>query len=776
MSEISKYIRGEKMGREVGRIQLFVICVLAVSSMFFSSCAEVGSESTEREKEQSIVKEDDGADHSVQGDGRTETDHSGQDDDRTDDNEQNGDGTERGGQDDGREEHSGQEDSADAQEDYKEMKLTAVSLQPVTEGNAYESVLYLSGLKIRLPKGWESYAVQDTEGINRYVLADRHTECATEDEEIKAHKDGYEHEIMITCYSIENMPENPVELAGGIREEFDVPELWSEGVVEDVKELDGVCWMRGEDREDEEYEYEYFIFVKNKEAQWEMFHITESIISGYENDLENFYGYLDSGKIRSVNSGSIVNKDAGEGQCYYYRLKVGEEDFIMSAMEKVGDKLRVTNYKWGEYKEPISQREFEEMIYPSYVGIKDMDGDGDEDFVYRKYELKSYREDGNYEGCLWEEEELNFVYVSSEEMLKKSVLIREKQKEAQEIQQACKERAEELILAGLIEYLSSNLLGTREEIRDMMLPMVSDRELSMEEVKILAAENKSIWKEMQEIAAFGDASGIWLLADADNDGTEDVMLCQFLGGSGGEVNYILFRGIGDGTYEKSDVQTRMKEEFAFIAYEGKNYLARTTYHFGKKIYDGIELDCYENGEFQGSVWVRIAPGEGDEARNLSTSYIKEEKYRALEQNLHDFSYTYESYMESPKGTAEEVLEDKSLRYDRISDFNNDGVKEYYHTDIWLTTNYYTADCMEFYTKEDQEEADDLLSEVIYEQEEGTPMYLWVDATEFGNVTYVLFEKGLYDFSICGYLVTSRNVEKLIQTDCIREKQVVTEWQ
>ena len=752
MPKISKHIRGERMRREVGRIQAFVICVLAVSSMVFSSCAKVGSKSIESEIEQSIVREDDGTDHGMQDDG----------------------GEDHSRQDDGGEAHSRQENSADAKEEYKEMKLTALSLQPVTEGNAYESVLYLSGIKIRLPKGWESYGVQDAEGINRCVLADRHTECAAEDEEIKAHKDGYEHEIVITGYQIENMPKNPVELAGGIREKFDVPELWSEGIAEDVKKLDGVCWMRGEDGEDKEYEY--FIFVKNKEAQWEMFHITESIISGYENDLENFYGYLSSGKIRSANSGGIVKEDAGEGQCYYYRLKVGEDDFIMSAMEKGGEKLRVTNYKWEEYEEPISQREFEEMIYPSYIGIEDMDGDGDEDFVYDKYELKSYREDGDYEGCLWEEEEQNFVYVSSEEMLEKSSLITEKQKEMQEIRQARKERTRELIPAGLIEYLSANLLGTREEIRNMMLPMVSDRELSMEEVKILAAENKSIWKEMQEIAAFGDASGIWLFADADNDGTEDVMLCQFLGGSGGEVNYILFRGIGDGTYEKSDVQIRMREEFAFIVYEGKNYLARTTYHFGKKIYDGIELDCYENGEFQGSVWIRIAPGEGNEARNISTSYIKEEKYRVLEQNLHDFSYTYESYIESPKGTAEEVLEDKSLRYDRISDFNNDGIKEYYHTDIWLTTNYYTADCMEFYTKEDQGEADDLLSEVNYEQEEGTPMYLWVDETEFGNVTYVLFEKGLYDFSICGYLVTTRNVEKLIQTDCTREKQVVAEWQ
>lgn len=675
---------------------------------------------------------------------------------------------------DSRENEEKKEQKKEDSEPEEEMILSTVSLQTEVESASDKDIFYLSGLKITLPKGWEVEERKNEEENTVCVLVDKHTEYAKENEEIKAHKDGYEHEIIITGYKIENMPENPVKLAGKIREQFDAPELWSQGAATGTDELDGVCWMYGEDSKD--YEYEYFIFLKETDRQWEMFHVTESMASGYENDAEMFGEFLACRRIKSVDSGVTINEELGEKRSYYYQFRTGEEEYVMSVMEMQAERLQITNYVWGEYDSILSQNDYKK-IHPSFIGIQDMDGDGDEDFIYRYYELDSYSEDGDYEGCLWEKEKQEFVYVTSEEMVASSSLIREKEKETEAKiaeQEEDKKRMAILIPEGLIAYISENLLGTREEIRDMMLPMVSDRELTMEEVKALAAENKEIWLELQRIVSCYDGTGVWLLVDADNDGTEDVMLCRYLGGSCGPVDYILFRGLEDGTYEKTDMQPRIKEEFAFIRYEGRNYLARTTYHFGKKIYDGIELDYYKEGKYQGSVWIRIAAVEGDEARTLTTPYLKEEKYRILEQNLYEFSYTYEAYMESPKGTAEVIIEG-GKRYDRSSDFNNDGVTEYYHADMWLTTNYYTADCMEFYTNEEQEEADDLLSDVIYEQEEGTPMYLWVDETEFGNVTYVLFEKGLYDFSICGYLVTTQNVEKLIQTDCVIEQQVVAEY-
>lgn len=77
-----------------------------------------------------------------------------------------------------------------------------------------------------------------------------------------------------------------------------------------------------------------------------------------------------------------------------------------------------------------------------------------------------------------------------------------------------------------------------------MLPLVSDRELDFAEVKELAEDNPAIRNEMQRIAATYDGSGVWLMVDADNDGIEDVYLCEFLGGTLGSVYYHLFKGYG----------------------------------------------------------------------------------------------------------------------------------------------------------------------------------------------------------------------------------------
>jgi len=65
-------------------------------------------------------------------------------------------------------------------------------------------VATIGSLRLFLPEGWK-FEQRQEEGVNRYVLTDIHSQC--ESEEITGHKDGYEHEIVITPYEISQMPE-----------------------------------------------------------------------------------------------------------------------------------------------------------------------------------------------------------------------------------------------------------------------------------------------------------------------------------------------------------------------------------------------------------------------------------------------------------------------------------------------------------------------------------------------------------------------------------------
>ena len=75
----------------------------------------------------------------------------------------------------------------------------------------------------------------------------------------------------------------------------------------------------------------------------------------------------------------------------------------------------------------------------------------------------------------------------------------------------------------------------------------------------------------------------------------------------------------------------------------------------------------------------------------------------------------------------------------------------------------------------EEEINDRVWELINEEENnGIPKNLWVDESRYGNVIYLLFEDGLYDFHICGWLLSETEKEKLIQVTCRVQREVTEE--
>ncbi len=636
----------------------------------------------------------------------------------------------------------------------------------VTEENGEENII-LSYFAVSLPKGWDAQLRENEDKKMQCVIMDVHNEEG--DEEDVKHAYFYEHEIIISAYEISGMPENPLRLVSQLKNYFDVSLLCSKDAADTTAAITGNYWLYGANRQKQQKEYFFFADCGNE--RWELYHVTESGSTSIDYDIESFEDFLDENLVTITNEPEEKAYGRKHLVQHYYLWNVGADEQLLVVME-LNKEVIIRAYAEEDYSQPVSTVSVSNFD-PSFIYIRDLDMDGDDDFLYERWQTEIEKEgESNFEGCIWDEKKHQFTYLAHEEMLQQSTFLQEAQKAAQEEFVLSEEKTREAITEKLIDYLSEYLLKSREELQAIMLPMVSDQELSMEEVQVLAAANPCIKNKLLEIASCPWGIGIWLKTDADNDGIKDIFLCEYLGGSLGSVYYSLFQGQEDGSYLLTDKRELLKEEFAFITFEGKQYLARTTWEFTKKVYDGIALDYYENGKYQGTAWVKIAEKTEEGARSTELNYVADEYYEKLYEGLNAFSLKYDPYMEEPVGTAEQIVE-ATEGYDRLCDIDNDGESEYYHSYIWMSSNYYTVDFLIFAMQD--EEKNDRINDILFEDETGIPKYVWVDKTELGNVTYILYEDGLYDFHINGYLIEPEEYRKVIRTDCKVQTQIEVEY-
>lgn len=657
------------------------------------------------------------------------------------------------------------EESAETSMMYeRNVPVGSLELAPVKHVvNEQGDVVFIGSLEIIIPTGWKLETQAIGEEIEQYILKDAHSEC--EDEGVEAHRDGYEHEIVITPYQIKQMPESGRQLASEMRRYFSTPRLYKMKGNENASEIDGF-WMYGEN--DETCEVEYFLFSKDAAGGIELFHVQDgdTLISSYENDVEQFREFMDENLVRTDGGKNLVKRTVAHQMEACFLLNENTKDSLFMTVDS--ETMELSVYRADDCRTALYTKNMEGYFWLDSVesmGIADLNGDGYEDLLCNdkvlnpKRAQESQSEEENFDGFLWDEEKMAFVYVEGGEMLDKCASFWEEQWEEPEEEEESVSVPEELIA-----YVSEYLLKSEEELREAMLSLVADRELTLEEVEILAKENPDIKKELMAIVSNSFGQGIWLKVDADNDGIDDVFLCQYLGGSLGAVTYYLFKGDGNGKYEMSGWHENLREEFAFIRWEGKNYLAKTTWDFTKKCVDGISIECYGNGRHRGGVWLYIAAEDREDARSIETSYIADKKFEKIAEGMEKFAKTYEIGSRVEPGTAEEENSD----YDRRCDIDNDGVEEEYRVSRWQTTNYYTVDSLEFRAEEELRER---IFDMVNEDEiAGIPLNLWVDKTEHGNVVYVLYEEGLYDFHICAYLL-SENDRKLAQTDCYTRTKI-----
>ena len=630
----------------------------------------------------------------------------------------------------------------------------------VVYSNENQKKICFGSMKITLPEGWKAEERIDEEGFNRCVLIDAHSE--SENSDLRGHHIYYEHEIEIIPYEVLRFPETQLEFLSDLMHYFGFRSV-ENLMMRDIQPRNSI-WLF----ETEDYEKcirEYFVFSRTGSGCGEIFEIKESSsVSPQEGIVESFRDYLldslitlgdDQTGLPLISSGDkdefrIFNRDSENELLVGTHAVRDDEGIVDTAIVSVFEASTL---------DKIS--EFYRDYYPGVIVLMDIDKDGMEDF------LTGMAFTSDYEGYIWNQDKQEFECYSKEELLSMygEFYLEEPLDEVDE---------EALIPESLIAFISENLQEGTENLSEAMLPFECGEMLSEEEVKEIAEETDEIKVECLKIGAYY-GEGNFLKVDADNDGIEDIFLEEYTGGTLYLVDRMLFRGCENGSYEKTYEDDGIHQKFRFIRWEEKNYLIRTTFNFDQKVDDGVYVQSFDGGELADEKWINLTIKDKTRADYAEVSWIADEKYRELAENLTSFErlITQETTAEGgyyeeekqPVGSGETYSDSED--YPWQSDINNDGEAESYIKYIWYPSNYGMRKRLAF-----NFEGEDILQERVEEfidNEDGIAGYgtetlMWVDETEFGKITYILYEDGLFDFYVCGYYISPEQIEKVLQVD------------
>lgn len=298
------------------------------------------------------------------------------------------------------------------------------------------------------------------------------------------------------------------------------------------------------------------------------------------------------------------------------------------------------------------------------------------------------------------------------------------------------------------------------EIQSVLEDMMNDRALTEEEIAEYAGVNAVLLSELGNTELMG--SYRLVLADIDNDGIEDILSEEYFGGTAGFTEFVCFKGMEDGSFQRTSRYTHVMEEFGIISYEGRNYLCRTSFDYNKKVYNGLDLFCYEEGARVEEVRLRFTPdGYMVTVMECLNDYLD---YVNTTLSVENCVTVYENIEASlpVMGNVEAVTENGYQ-----SDINNDGVCEEYEKYIRTPSNMGTESMLNFAC-----ESLPVVEDVIYSTEEGgTPMMMWVDEHAGQNIMNILYRVGLYDFCIVGVLVEGEDYEQLYRIESIANNTV-----
>lgn len=306
---------------------------------------------------------------------------------------------------------------------------------------------------------------------------------------------------------------------------------------------------------------------------------------------------------------------------------------------------------------------------------------------------------------------------------------------------------------------------------DWLSSSVSGRELTQEEVFALAERDMTVRLQVQDAARYNYMYKL-VEADGDNDGRNDlvgVLYGNYIGGTSGNGSYVFWKGQPDGSYVETDEFGEVHGEFGVIAYEGKNYLCRATFDYGRMINDGYVVDYYEDGKRLEEAAVYVVP-ERYEIRQVSAKNGYEEPAADIAEACIAVKEQFDEDG-AIEGKAERKTEQRSdempvWKY-YLCDLDNDGQEEGYNKLYRHLANYYGLNYLELsIIHADDEQGGIAMFLEEMEENADTPVALWVETCEGKNIVNVLYMTGLDDYRVVGYLIEENGYSEVyeIQVD------------
>lgn len=352
----------------------------------------------------------------------------------------------------------------------------------------------------------------------------------------------------------------------------------------------------------------------------------------------------------------------------------------------------------------------------------------------------------------------------------------ETSKEAETHQEWVKTETSAYIPEELLTFLGDLKKKEDDEITEIVKPMQRSRLLEKQELEAVL-----VYPAVAECAErIEETSGLFIKADGDNDGIEDLFAWIDDGGSLGSNSRVFLKGQKDGGFVKTAAWEDITQELSFIAFEGKNYLLETTYDYNKKCVDGFQVSCFRDGICCERANVYLSNSRYETDIKLTDDDYKElaDKIAEMGKTELEKDYTYDWLLDTGNGEVRTEPPDfleNSGRYDYYcSDLNNDGKEEYYAKWIFypssLNGKMQLEDMLYF-----DKAADHVTLLTYYDVAyEGVPLAFWVEHVEETDrqILCLLCYDGLSRNIVYGILIEGETVRKVLEVDFRGNEEVV----
>lgn len=506
-----------------------------------------------------------------------------------------------------------------------------------------------------------------------------------------------------------------------------------------------------------------------------------------EEEKYSFDALLADGAVRWQDGGGVAY--GKEPDAFAFRKLVPEEGIsFLYVCERQKDSAKLRLYREGYFETPcqVIQGDLGSGS-ESWIQIKDVNSDGCPDLAgYGEIYLwdrqtKAYEEAQSGQGGVWSSDGQLYDGMTQGEVHGET---HRTAGEQNDIPQGLLDEISRMMAAGEDPVILSEvgdgkesavLCGEGENGGGCLGSAVVGRELTKEEVLILAGRDRVVRQQVQETAKY-NSSYILLEADCDNDGRTDLVGQVYghsIGGTSGNADYIFLKGQPDGSYAETDSFFEMQGTFGVIAYQGKNYVCHLDFDYGSMIYEGYTLRCYEDGKRVEEAALRMFP-ERYEIRQIPA----EPGYEGLALRAAEACTAVKEQLDEGQmitGEAEKgpgLMSGQTPDYYRC-DLDNDGQEDRYDKEIRYLANFYGKNYLEFTLRTNdmtgqsgaagQNDTDgqsaygrgsrgiEMLIEEMQDSPD-TPLALWVEEYAGKNIVQVFYMTGLDDYRITGYLV------------------------